>query len=231
MKRLSQLAQLVALGAIALLAALPADADVIPISGTATFVDQWTFSLSGPSLSIQGGTLQDSSIFAVCAQGGICNLSGAATNGWNCNVIFCSASLGQTFSYGVGGTLNFVGAIPLAPAVGVNNVSGTAPAIVFGQLFAVDCPSNAVPCDYSSKPLFTVDITGTGTVTGSGLTNFAPGADEIDSVTYSFTGTASVTPEPAAWMLGLTGAGFLLFVWIVRRRRLLREDSFPSNAF
>ncbi len=223
--------------AVALVAmAAPAYADeIIPISGTATFQDQWNFSLSGPGLSIQGGTLLDSSIFTVCAQGTNCDLSGVMENGSaSCNHINCGASFNGISSFGVDGTLNLVGSIPLAvtPATGAFNA--TAPAIMFGQLFILNCP-NPDGCDYSSgNRLFTVDVTGTGTVTGyGGMNGFGgPSTDDFNIVDYSFTGTASVvTPEPAPWMLGLTGAGFLLFVWVVRRRRLLRKDSFPSNAF
>ena len=49
---------------------------IIPITGFASFQDDWFFSLSGPSLSLAGGQFVDSSTYRECTPTGtVCDLS------------------------------------------------------------------------------------------------------------------------------------------------------------
>ncbi len=236
MNRLVQVSQAVVLVALALLAAVPAHADgltVIPISGTAQFVDEWGFSLSGPGLTFGGGILLDHSIFSLCTQGASCDLGGSLQpNHLDCFQAGCFASFngGPTYRW-ITGTFNLVGSV-LAPIVSGGSFTTTAPAAVYGQLFALNCPSD-ISCDYSTATaVFGFDIIGVGTVTANGIffpNVGGPNLDAIQTIRYSFSGIAIETPEPSSWLLSLSGLGIL--GWIARKRKLLRKASFPSNAF
>ncbi len=229
MNRLAQFAQGVVFLALASLAAVPAHADgttVVPISGTASYNFQWNFSLSGPSLSLDGGTLLDSSIFTTCTPGTLCDLSGTMQNGSSCNIISCGGSFnGQSYPNWLIGTLTFAGAAvaPFPLSSSPNSFVLTAPATVYGQLFAVNCPTstyntNNTICNSAAAEVFGFNIVGTGTVTAEGITNFGP-QDAIFQVQYSFVGVASEAPEAPGWLLALSGLGVL--GWIARKRQLL----------
>ncbi len=232
MNRLAQFAQAVVFLALASLATVPAHADgttVVPISGTASYNYQWNFSLSGPSLSLDGGTLLDGSIFTTCTPGTLCDLSGTMQNGSSCNIILCGGSFnGQSYPNWLIGTLTFAGAAvaPFPLSSSPNSFVLTAPATVYGQLFAVDCPTYT-NCN-SAPEVFGFNIVGTGTVTANGSTQFL-NQDAIFEVQYSFVGVASEAPEPPGWLLALSGIGIL--AWIARKRQLLRKASLGCNAF
>ncbi len=207
MNRLAQFAQAVVFLALASLATVPAHADgttVVPISGTASYNYQWNFSLSGPSLSLDGGTLLDGSIFTTCTPGTLCDLSGTMQNGSSCNIILCGGSFnGQSYPNWLIGTLTFAGAAvaPFPLSSSPNSFVLTAPATVYGQLFAVDCPT------YTNC-------------------NSAP---EVFGFKVFIRRRASEAPEPPGWLLALSGIGIL--AWIARKRQLLRKASLGCNAF
>jgi hypothetical protein len=221
MNGISKSASGLVLLALAMLLASPSHADgtsVLPVSGTAKYNEQWNFSLSGPSLSFHGGTLVDQSIFTSCTAGTLCNLSATMQNESSCLIISCGASFeGQSDNDWLNGTLTLVGAVfaPHATGSGPNSFTLTAPAVVYGQLFAVNCPEPTNPSKCDSEPaLFGFNIFGIGTVTASGIANF-PGEsneDAIFDVQYTFSGFAEdphETPEPPAWLIFLMGSVFL----------------------
>ncbi len=201
MNRLAQFAQAVVFLALASLATVPAHADgttVVPISTT-------------------------------CTPGTLCDLSGTMQNGSSCNIILCGGSFnGQSYPNWLIGTLTFAGAAvaPFPLSSSPNSFVLTAPATVYGQLFAVDCPTYT-NCN-SAPEVFGFNIVGTGTVTANGSTQFL-NQDAIFEVQYSFVGVASEAPEPPGWLLALSGIGIL--AWIARKRQLLRKASLGCNAF
>jgi hypothetical protein len=218
--------------ALAMLLASPAHADgtsVLPVSGTATYNQQWNFSLSGPSLSFHGGTLVDKSMFTSCTEGTPCNLSATMQDESSCLIISCGASFeGQSYNDWLNGTLTLVGAVfaPQATGSGPNSFTLTAPAVIYGQLFAVNCPEPTTPSKCDSEPaIFGFNIFGIGTVTASGIANFPGGLDQdaIFNVQYSFSGFAEDAPEPPAWLIYLMGSVFL--GWRARKEKGWRRTS------
>ncbi len=236
MNRLAQLAQAVVLVALASLAAVPVHADgttAVPISGTATYFPDWYFSLNGPTLSFNGGMLFDSTIYTYCTPGTLCNISADITNNEFCSGDPCGGSFnGQTFNWYMGTlTLEAAAFAPIPLDSSVDSFVLTAPATIYGQLFALDCPNpyNSLSCN--SDPLFGFNIAATGTVTATGYTNYSSSHQDaiLSPIQFSFAGTATEAPEPPGWLLSLSGLGIL--GWIARKRQLLRKASLGCNAF
>jgi hypothetical protein len=123
------------------------------------------------------------------------------------------ASEGHTYNY-MRGTLTLSAAV----FIPLSNPNGfvTVPAIISGQLFAVDCTPENADC-YSCPAAFGFNILGAGTVTvdlfNMGNNNEGVGAPEV-----SWVGVAVETPEPPGWSLVL---GAFLAVLIAKRARLL----------
>lgn len=204
-------------------------ADGVPITGSAGEVGANTafFEFSGPGTNVYSTTADFSSIILTCTPGSFCPMtitvpSAAAFDG--------DASLAATGSSGsvsgssanvIGGSLTFSGGA-FIPAGSSLPASFTVPVTVSGTIFGyyfADCPGDCSP----SQLLWTLNISGTGEATFVS----SSGAPFFDEVGYTFTGTASATPEPAS--LVLLSIGFLGIFALWYRGRLSALASGPGR--
>lgn len=197
----------------------PVCADPISITGTAgeTSATDAFFQFSGPGTNVYSTTADFSSIILTCTPGSFCPMtitvpSAAAFDGDPS--LAATGSNGSAFGLSanvIDGSITFSGGA-FIPAGSSLPASFTVPVTVSGTIFGyyfADCPGDCTP----SQLLWTLNISGTGEATFVS----SSGAPFFDEVGYTFTGTASATPEPAS--LVLLSIGFLgIFAFWYRGR-------------
>jgi PEP-CTERM motif len=200
-----------------------ARADGTPVSGTAGDfgASSYSFGFSGPGLTLFSTTADAPNQLApICDPNSICNvtvtLPTCVTLGFpipdcpqdtNANLNGVSADV-------LVGSLTFSG-LALMPntADGTYFILNDIPVIFQGSVTGYDLLNCPDICALSG-PLWNLTISGTGSLELIG--NTYQGQDVFTQGIYTFTGTATQTPEPASMFL--VGSG-LTAVGLIRRRR------------
>jgi hypothetical protein len=195
-----------------------ASANSIPISGVTFFgapggncCFNGDFSIAGPGLSLEQGTPDGPNFLGNCAVDTVCNFSYSIGS----VAAFCTYCLG--FSGGSLGTKTADFLDPLLTFTGSALYTGASsmsvPMIVSGTVIGYEllncAPGSGNSC--SLGPIvFDLHLSGSGVGTITFIT-FIPGTSEISEISTSFTGTATVAPEPTSfWLMGTGLAGLLL---------------------
>ena len=194
----------------------------IPITGTASQgFGQTTgnYNIQGPGLSLSQYMPGGPNSIGFCTAGSICDFSFAIPN----SSVVCGLCLGQSFGSLGNKSATFLDSSLLltGSALVPSSEGGSAqivqlPITISGIITGyqlVNCfPPDVGLCDLGPKQ-FAVRIVGHGTGTFI-VENFSGGVLNIFGGSATFTGTATVVPEPIS--LALTGTG-LLGIWIRRK--------------
>ncbi len=190
----------------------------IAISGTAgmTSAVEARFQLSGSGFTAQSSTIDWRSPVLVCAQNSTCDVTLQVPASLDFQGIFpdtSSGSLNAVPADVLGGGLTFTGSVFIPPATINTPVAFTVPVTLTGSISGyrlVDCgPGGCALPDL----VWNVAVSGTGRLDLSGFGG--PPQDAFVTAGYTFTGTATPTPEPSSWLL--LGTGLAAFAW--RRRK------------
>jgi hypothetical protein len=201
-----------------------ASADSIPISGVAYFgapegncCFNGDFSIGGPGLSLLQGTPDGPAFIGACDLGTVCDFSysigSAATFCIYC-LGFSEGSLGTKTADFLDPSLTFTGS-----ALFTGASSMTVPMTVSGTIIGyklVNCSPVGSSCSLGPM-VFDLHLSGSGV----GTITFVPDSGEMRGVSTSFSGTATVVPEPASLFLMGTG---LVGVLLRKRKALLGQQ-------
>jgi len=196
-----------------------AQADSFSFSGTARVGDDLAnFFFSGPGIEIHSAFPSFSSILGFCNQNAPCpELSQS---------IPAASQFGRGFSGGgiagspnadvLVGSLDFTGTAPLIPPLeSGQSFQVSAPVTFVGHLLGYQIPFGFVGPPVGPA-VFEMNVSGQGTGTLFG--NFVNDTFVvIPSASYSYSGTATVIPEPSTLFL-LSGLGLVVFVYAAGRR-------------
>jgi hypothetical protein len=192
-----------------------ASANSIPISGVAFFgapggqcCSNGDFSIGGAGgLSLIQGTPDGPAFIGSCVVGTICDFSySIGSDATFC--IYClgfsSGSLGTKTADFLDSSLTFTGSALFTGASSMSLPMSFSGTIIGYKL--VNCDPSGSGCSLGSM-VFDLHLSGSGT----GTVTFVPGTAEMNGVSTSITGTATVVPEPTSLFLMGTGlAGVLL---------------------
>jgi len=201
----------------------------IPINGSASQgFGQTTgdYNIQGPGLSLIQGIPAGPISIGFCTAGTTCNFSFAIPN----SSVFCGLCLGQSFgSLGnksatfLDSSLLLTGSALVPSSEGgsaqIVQLPMTVSGIITGYQLVNCFPPDVGLCDLGPKQ-FAVRIVGHGTGTFI-VQNFGGGVLNIFGGSATFTGTATVIPEPIS--LALTGTG-LVGIWIRRKIAQSKQD-------
>ena len=211
--------------ATSFLVAGSARADSFTFTGTATFgQDTSDFFISGPLLSLYSAApgAFAGSLF-MCSQGDTCNVPARSIGAFRspdaAPGVFSGGTAGGVTADTLTGSLDFSGSSFIAGSDPAN--LGTGPVNFAGNLMGftflpLGC-ENTFSCTSVGPEVFDVQLSGTGTVTASWISNSpGPGVDNIILVQYNFSGTANTVPEPGSLLL--LGSGLTVLAGMLRRR-------------
>jgi PEP-CTERM motif len=189
-----------------------ASANSIPISGVGlqgqpgSCCFNGDFFIAGPGLSLSQGTPDGPISIGFCTVDTVCNFSysiGNASTFCSYCLGFSGGSLGTTTADFLDASLTFTGSAFYPGGLSTMSVPMSVSGTIIGYKL-VSC-TDGVGC--SLGPIvFDLQISGSG----MGTVTFLP-VDTIAGIRTSFTGTATVVPEPTSLWLMVTGlAGLLL---------------------
>jgi hypothetical protein len=184
-----------------------ANSATIPISGTASkgfAITLGGFNITGPGLSLFQGLPDGPSAIGLCTTGSVCNFSFTIDTSGSAFCQYClfydSGSLGSQKAQLLVPNLTFTGSALYAGGTSISVPMSVAGTIVGYQL--INCTGGI---DCSLGPVeFELRISGQGT----GQFTMSPetgSLSRIIGVESSFTGTATVVPEPVSAVLAGTG--------------------------
>lgn len=212
------------------LIATTAMASSIAITGTADkgYARDDNFSISGPGLTLYATAPDGPSDVSLspCPPGITlqCGLVIQANPGFQVPYVYSGGSLNGVSADYLLGSLTFSPApeFPTTPIPNGSNVSG--PVTVSGDIIGVNLTS---PGNNPGPPLFNVMISGTGTLTadtmhGCATASCSPSDVAFTGFDFTFSGTASSTPEPASVILLATGMLGLGVIELKRRAKPLK---------
>ena len=189
-------------------------ADGIPISGVGlqgqpnfNCCFNGDFFINGPGLSLNQGTPDGPTSIGGCVVDTVCNFSysiGSAATFCSYCLFFSGGSLGTKTADFLDASLTFTGSAFYPGGLTTMSVPMTVSGTIIGYKL-VNCFPNGNGC--SLGPIvFDLQLSGSGL----GTVTLDPG-NGIAGISTSFTGTATVLPEPASlWLMGAGLAGLLL---------------------